>query len=102
LIETLVARKHKVHALVREGREDAIATGATPVTGHAPDAAPFASAIPRGATLVHLVGTPHPNPSKAAEFERVDLGSIRASVSSASRAGGAYVVYVTRAQPPTR
>jgi uncharacterized protein YbjT (DUF2867 family) len=99
LIETLVARKHKVHALVREGREDAIATGATPVTGNALDAATFAYAIPRGATLVHLVGTPHPNPSKAAEFERVDLGSIRASATAAVAANVEHIVYVSVARP---
>jgi hypothetical protein len=78
----LVARKHEVHALVREGREDAIPAGATPVTANALDAATFALRDAAGATLVHLVGTPHPNPSKAAEFERVDLGSIRASAAA--------------------
>ena len=38
------------------------------------------SRVPAGGdTLVHLVGTPHPSPSKAAEFRRVDLPSILAS-----------------------
>ena len=99
LIETLIARKHKVHALVREGREDSIPTGATPVIGNALDAATFATAIPPGATLVHLVGTPHPNPSKAAEFERVDLGSIRASATAAAASNVGHIVYVSVARP---
>ena len=30
LIEMLIARKHEVHALVREGRENAIPAGAAP------------------------------------------------------------------------
>jgi uncharacterized protein YbjT (DUF2867 family) len=99
LVETLVARKHSVHALVRAGSEDKVATGATPVTGNALDAASFAYAIPRGATLVHLVGTPHPNPAKAAEFERVDLASIRASATAAVNAGASHIVYVSVARP---
>ena len=63
------------------------------------DAATCAGSIPRGATLVHLVGTPHPNPSKAEEFERVDLASIRASAQAAAQAGVAHLVYVSVAQP---
>jgi hypothetical protein len=31
------------------------------------------------------IGTPHPNPSKAAEFERVDLQSIRTRISLRDR-----------------
>ena len=99
LIEALLARKHVVHALVREGREDAIPTGASPLIGNALDAATFAESIPRRATLVHLVGTPHPNPSKAAEFERVDLGSIRASAAAAVASDAAHIVYVSVARP---
>ena len=49
--------------------------------------------------MVHLVGTPHPNPAKAAEFERVDLASIQATASAALAAGAAHVVYVSVARP---
>ena len=50
-------------------------------------------------TLVHLVGTPHPSPSKAAEFQRVDLPSILASVEAARRARASHLVYVSVAHP---
>jgi uncharacterized protein YbjT (DUF2867 family) len=50
-------------------------------------------------TLVHLVGTPHPKPSKAREFQRVDLPSIRASVTAARRVRVSHFVYVSVAQP---
>ena len=99
LVAMLVARKHDVHALVRPGSEDKVATGAKAVTGDALDAASFAYAIPRGATIVHLVGTPHPNPSKVAEFERVDLASIRATATAAVAASAAHIVYVSVARP---
>jgi uncharacterized protein YbjT (DUF2867 family) len=50
-------------------------------------------------TFVHLVGTPHPNPSKAKQFEDVDLVSIRAAVEAAASAGVGHLVYVSVAQP---
>src|SRR5262249_39773430 len=43
--------------------------------------------------------TPHPSPAKAAEFKRVDLPSVSASVVAARQAGAAHVVYVSVAQP---
>jgi uncharacterized protein YbjT (DUF2867 family) len=48
---------------------------------------------------VHLVGTPHPNSYKAAEYERVDLASVRASVAAAKRKAVAHLVYVSVAHP---
>ena len=99
LIAALLDRGDAVHALVRPGSEHRLPAGATPHTGDALDAATFAAAIPGGATVVHLVGTPHPNPSKAAEFERVDLQSIRATTSAARDAGAGHIVYVSVAHP---
>ncbi|MCC6193152.1 MAG: NAD(P)H-binding protein [Burkholderiales bacterium] len=99
LVETLVARKHAVVALARAGSEDRVAAGATAVIGDALDAASFAYSIPRAATVVHLVGTPHPNPSKTAEFERVDLASIQATATAAMNTGAAHIVYVSVARP---
>jgi len=88
-----------VHALVRRGSEGKLPAGAAAHVGDALDASTFAAAIPRGAAVVHLVGTPHPNPSKAAEFERVDLQSIRATASAARGAGVSHIVYVSVAHP---
>jgi uncharacterized protein YbjT (DUF2867 family) len=45
------------------------------------------------------VGTPHPNPSKAAEFRRVDLASVRASIVAAQHVGARHLVYVSVAHP---
>jgi uncharacterized protein YbjT (DUF2867 family) len=99
LVPALATRGHRVAVLARRRSLGSVPAGVSAVEGDALDAASFAAAIPRGATLVHLVGTPHPNPSKAAEFERVDLASLRASVAAAARAGVAHVVYVSVAQP---
>ena len=73
--------------------------GATPVVGDALDAESVAAALRSGDTVVHLVGTPQPNPSKAKQFEQIDLVSIRAAVAAAKRVGIAQLVYVSVAQP---
>jgi uncharacterized protein YbjT (DUF2867 family) len=76
-----------------------VPAGAMTVVGNALDAATFAPAVTTADTIVHLVGTPHPSPSKAAEFQRVDLPSILASVEAARRAQAAHLVYVSVAHP---
>jgi nucleoside-diphosphate-sugar epimerase len=87
LIELLVARGHTVAALVRPESTRRLPSGVAPIVGDALDASTFAAFIARSTTLVHLVGTPHPDPSKAAEFQRVDLGSICASVDAGGSRG---------------
>jgi uncharacterized protein YbjT (DUF2867 family) len=99
LIAELLQRHHTVRALVRPGSEGKVPAGAGSVFGDALDAATFTTKIPRGATVVHLVGTPHPNPRKAAEFTRVDLRSIEATVDAACRAGARHLIYVSVAHP---
>ena len=99
LVDALRERGYLVHALVRPGSETKLPSSALPVIGNALDASTFVSAIPRGATLVHLVGTPHPSPAKAAEFRRVDLASIRATTAAAQRAGARHLIYVSVAHP---
>jgi uncharacterized protein YbjT (DUF2867 family) len=99
LIEQLTSRGHRVRALVRPGSERRLPRTAEPVRGNALDASGWASEVAPADTLVHLVGTPHPSPSKAAEFQAVDLPSIRASVAAAVEARVAHVVYVSVAHP---
>src|SRR6185503_19977982 len=99
LIETLVARGHAVSALARPASQARLPSGAIPVPGDALDETTYAHAIPGGATFVRLVGTPHPNPAKAAEFRRVDLASIRAAAVAAKRSGARHFVYMSVAQP---
>jgi uncharacterized protein YbjT (DUF2867 family) len=99
LIDALLEKRYSVSALVRPGSERKLPSGARPVIGNALDEATFAGAVPPEATFVHLVGTPHPNPSKAAEFQRVDRVSIGAAVAAARTAGVRHFVYVSVAHP---
>jgi hypothetical protein len=48
------------------------------VIGDALDAGTYTHAIAPADTLVHLIGTPHPTPAKAASFRSVDLVSVNA------------------------
>lgn len=99
LVEALVARGHRVRVLCRPGSISRVPEGATAIEGDALDPASIGRALARGATLVELVGTPHPSPAKAAEFERIDLVSILASVEAARASGASELVYMSVAQP---
>jgi uncharacterized protein YbjT (DUF2867 family) len=99
LIPALVARGHRVRALARPASLSRVPAGAKALPGDALDAASIASVLRPGDTLVQLVGTPHPSPSKAAEFTRVDLASALAAIEAARRVGVAHFVYVSVAQP---
>jgi uncharacterized protein YbjT (DUF2867 family) len=99
LIDALQKRGYVVHALVRPGSEAKLPSRALSVIGNALDASTFAAAIPRAATLVHMVGTPRPSPAKAAEFRRVDLASIQATAAAAQQAGARHLIYVSVAHP---
>ena len=99
LSDVLVKRGMAVYGLARPGSESKVAAGAVAVVGNALDASSFAGSIRPGATLVHLVGTPHPSPAKAAAFRRVDLVSIQASVTAARTAGVRHLIYVSVAHP---
>ena len=99
LVKALVARSHRVRALVRPESAARAPAGVTTVVGNALDSTTFAAAVTPMDTIVHLVGTPHPSPSKAAEFQRVDLVSARASVTAARLARAPHFVYVSVAHP---
>ena len=98
-VAALVARGHSVRVLVRPGSAHRLPERVVTVAGNALNAASVTSIADTSDTLVHLVGTPHPNPSKAEEFRRVDLGSIRASVAAAKDRHIAHLVYVSVAHP---
>jgi nucleoside-diphosphate-sugar epimerase len=69
------------------------------VTGNALDASGWAVTVAPADTFVHLVGTPHPSPAKAAEFRAVDLPSIRGAVAAAVTGRVSHFIYVSVAHP---
>lgn len=99
LVPVLLERGHSVRALVRSGSARGLPEGCEAVVGNALDRETFSSRVAPSDTFVHLVGVPHPSPAKAAQFEAVDLVSIRESVAAAAGAGVRHFVYVSVAQP---
>src|SRR5215471_4053881 len=73
LSRALLARGHAVRALVRPGAASRAEPGTQIRELDVFDMNALATAFAGADTVVHLIGTPHPNPSKAAEFQRVDL-----------------------------
>lgn len=99
LIPVLLARGHYVRALVRETSAHRVPPGVETVIGNALDPVTFADAIAPADTLVHLIGTPHPSPAKAASFHAVDLASVDAALAAARATGILHFVYVSVAHP---
>jgi uncharacterized protein YbjT (DUF2867 family) len=99
LAQALLARGHRVRVLARAASLARVPRGTTAVTGDALDAGSVSAALRPDDTVVHLVGTPHPSPAKAREFERIDLASIRAVVTAARGTRIAQLVYVSVAHP---
>ena len=99
LIIELLARGYEVQALVRPGSENKLHNGVTAITGDALDAESFASSVPPADTLIHLVGTPKPNPYKGKQFRNIDLPSIKAAVSAAVQSSIQHMIYISIAHP---
>ena len=99
LIPLLLDRGHKVRVLVRKIPEARVPAECEQVPGDALMGASFAESVKGCDCLVHLVGVPHPDPSKADEFRRVDLASARAAAMAAHRARVPHFIFVSVAQP---
>ncbi len=102
LIPELIARGHRVRALVRPRSVGKLPLGCTAMVGDALNADSFFDRVAPADTLVHLVGVSHPAPWKAAEFKRVDLASVHATARAAEasrEAGLSHIVYLSVAHP---
>jgi uncharacterized protein YbjT (DUF2867 family) len=99
LIERLLHDGFEVTAVTRAGSERKPPRGCGTIIGNALDSRSYQEQIPPGATFVHLVGTPHPAPWKAAEFRSIDLVSLEQSVAAGKRAGAGHFVFVSVAHP---
>jgi len=99
LIPRLIARGHKVTALVRSQSQGKLPAGCEVVAGSALDASTYRDRVKPATTFVQLVGVPHPSPAKAALFRSIDLVAGREAVAAAAFAGIEHFVYVSVAQP---
>lgn len=99
LAQRLMDRGHHVTAVAREISKAKVPAGCEIVVADVLNAETWKRHIRREHTIVHLVGTPHPSPSKARQFVEIDLHSLKQAVSAAVFAGIEHFVYVGVAHP---
>jgi uncharacterized protein YbjT (DUF2867 family) len=95
LIPRLLARGHRVRALVRPGSERKAARGCDIVAGSPFDPVILTRGIAPADTFVQLVGVPHPSPSKARQFRDIDLRSAFVSIAAARVTSINHFIYVS-------
>lgn len=99
LCAELVARGHRVRALVRDVARAGLPAGVEVVGGNALDARSIAEHLPGCDTLVQLVGTRKPAPWKKELFRAIDRTSALAALEAALERGVQHFVYLSVAQP---
>ncbi|HZP23375.1 MAG TPA: NAD(P)H-binding protein [Terriglobales bacterium] len=99
LARELLQRGHLVRVLARPGSEHKVPAGCQVLHGDALRADTYAAQVAPADTLVHLVGVPHPNPKKAAQFRSIDLESCRQAIKAASLARVQHFIYLSVARP---
>lgn len=99
LIPILAARGHRVRALLRPGSKAKLPTECEVVSGDALDANTYRQLIRPADTFIHLVGVPHPSPSKASEFRAIDLVAAREAVNVCAELGMRHFIYLSVAHP---
>jgi uncharacterized protein YbjT (DUF2867 family) len=99
LIERLCTDGFRVTAVARPQSSAKLPACCEVINGNALDSQTYAGRILPGSTFVHMVGTPHPAPWKAAEFRSIDLVSLDQSIAAAKSANVAHFVFVSVAHP---
>jgi uncharacterized protein YbjT (DUF2867 family) len=99
LIPLLLREGHTVKALVRSESAAKIKSGCEICIGNALDGESYKDSLAGCDTLIHLVGVPHPSPSKAREFVLVDGKSAKEVMRVAVDAGVDHFVYLSVAHP---
>jgi uncharacterized protein YbjT (DUF2867 family) len=93
----LLARGHHLTMLVRPGSRRRVPAGVEVLAGDPLRAEDYRHG--RDDTLLLLVGTPHPAPWKAAQFEAVDLAAGRAAATALAGRPARHAVYLSVAHP---
>lgn len=99
LIPILLERGHRVRGLVRPNSEGTVSAGCEVVSGDPLDANSYRNLVRPADTFIHLIGVPHPSPSKAEQFRAVDLVSAREAIKVAAELGMQHFIYLSVAHP---
>jgi uncharacterized protein YbjT (DUF2867 family) len=99
LIPLLLDRGHQVRALVRTNSKGKVPAGCEVVSGDPLDAKTYRQLVRPADTFIHLVGVPHPSPSKGTQFRAIDLVSAQEAITAAADLKVPHFVYLSVAHP---
>ena len=99
VIPVLLERGHRVRALVRPTSKAKLAAGCEVVSGDPLDANSYRNVVRPADTFIHLVGVPHPSPSKGELFRSVDLVAAREAIQTAAELAVRHFIYLSVAHP---
>jgi nucleoside-diphosphate-sugar epimerase len=99
LIPALQAHGHVVRAVIRPGSEGKLSPNVQPIVADPLQMDSYTDQLRPTNTFVHLIGTPHPSPAKAKQFQEIDLVSIQVAAKAARDAGVEHFIYLSVAYP---
>jgi nucleoside-diphosphate-sugar epimerase len=99
LIPALQTHGYVVRAVVRRGSESKLPPNVQPIMADALQMDSYTDQVRPTDTFVHLIGTPHPSPAKAKQFQEIDLVSIQVATKAARAAGVEHFIYLSVAYP---
>src|SRR5438046_8960544 len=82
LVPLLIARGHKVKAVVRKGSETKVPAGAEIVVADPLQADAYTKVIAPCDTFAHLIGVPQPSPANAQQISHIDFVSAHVAIDS--------------------
>jgi uncharacterized protein YbjT (DUF2867 family) len=91
---------YTIRALVRTGSEYRLPSGCEKIIGNALDARTYSKTIRPATILIHLVGVPHPSPSKKQQFREIDLVSVQQAAIATNDGSIEHIIYLSVAQYP--
>lgn len=99
LIPALQAHGHAVRAVIRPGSNGKQPPNVEAIVADPLQMDSYTEQVGPNDTFVHLIGTPHPSPAKAKQFQEIDLVSIHVASKAARTAGVEHFVYLSVAYP---
>jgi nucleoside-diphosphate-sugar epimerase len=99
LIPALQPRDHVIRAVVRPGSEGKLPPNIQPIVADPLQIDSYTDQLRPTDTFVHLIGTPHPSPAKAKQFQEIDLVSIEVAAKAARTANVEHFIYLSVAYP---